>query len=207
VPDHSRVCTFYCRLRSVLILVLVCAAANPPYFTVLTLTPTHSLLVVMLSIDIPSTNSQICYFSITPAYTHYSTETPLYSPTLSPGETICDPIHPLLAYREPNSSILPASPTPRHTFLQMQTAAAHPSRPRPAPIQNVLHVTSDDSTSSEESVSSTDSTKSSLDIARCSRCQRTPSIDIKTGKSNMVQYGLNLWYCSRYIIIAGNRRT
>jgi hypothetical protein len=155
-----------------------------------------------IDIDILSTNGQTCYFSITPpACSHYSTETPLYSPTLSPGDTVCDPVHPLLAYREPNSSILPSSPTTRSTFLQMQTAAAHPSRPRPAPIQNVLHVTSDDSTSSEESVSSTDSSKSSLDIARCSRCQRTPSIDVKTGKSNMVQYGLNLWYCSRYALL------
>jgi hypothetical protein len=38
---------------------------------------------------------------------------------------------------------------------------------------------------------------SSPEIARCSRCHRTPSIDITTGKSNMVQYGLNQYYCSR----------
>lgn len=152
-------------------------------------------------------NRQTCYFTIDPpTYNHFSTETPYCSPPLSPVETPADPLNPLLAYREPPSISSPPLTSTLSSLLQMQTAAAHghsSSRPRPYPVQNVLHVTSDDSTTSDSSSSSISSTKSSLDIARCSRCQRTPSTDIKTGKSNMVQYGLNLWYCSRCAAMVG----
>lgn len=70
----------------------------------------------------------------------------------------------------------------------------------------MLHVTSDDSTSSGSSMHSTGSNRdifSTPDLARCSRCHRTPSIDVKTGKSNMVQYGLNQYYCSRCAVMVG----
>lgn len=82
-------------------------------------------------------------------------------------------------------------------------------RPQPQPQQNVLHVTSDESVSSTSNSSYTSSTGSrhnifsSPETARCSRCHRTPSIDIQTGKSNMVQYGLNLYYCSRCAAMVG----
>lgn len=89
------------------------------------------------------------------------------------------------------------------------------SRPQPQPQQNVLHVTSGDSSSSLSSSSSSSSSSfssghgsmhniySSPEVARCSRCHRTPSIDIQTGKSNMVQYGLNQYYCSRCAHMVG----
>lgn len=157
----------------------------------------------------PPCSRRTSYFSIIPpSYSHFSTETPCLSPTYNSATTPADPTNPLLAYREPQDLPYPSSPT-TNTFssiLQMQTAAAHgnkSSRPRPYPVQNVLHVTSDDSVSSDDSSSSIDSTKSSLDLARCSRCQRTPSIDARTGKNNMVQYGLNLWYCSRCASLVG----
>ena len=155
---------------------------------------------------------QTCYFSISPpSYSHFSTETPCYSPTFSPLETPADPSNPLLAYRDPQQASYLTSPTtnPYTSILQMQTSAAHVnkmSRPRPYPVQNVLHVTSNESMESDDSSSSSDSTKSSLDLARCSRCQRTPSIDTKSGKSNMVQYGLNLWYCNRCASLVGLNR-
>lgn len=146
-----------------------------------------------------------CYFTIIPpSYDHFSVETPCCSPNFCQDD--CTPAysqHPLLASRE-----LLAAPLeidlfkPTTSVMSMQTSAAHGSpRPKPYPMQNVLHVTSDDSTSS--SGSSNCSFGSPLETARCSRCQRTPSIDIRTGKNNMVQYGLNLWYCSRCATLVG----
>ena len=156
----------------------------------------------------PLQSQQACYFSLeVPSNSHFSTETPCCSPFLSPEHTAADPTNPLLAVREP---CFLSQPSPTSTtfssVLQMQTAAAHGrsprspksprlhSRPQPVPVQNVLHVTSNDFANSTGSI---DSSKSSFDLARCSRCQRTPSADIMTGRSNMVQYGLNLWYCNR----------
>ncbi|CAK4032591.1 Hypothetical predicted protein [Lecanosticta acicola] len=151
------------------------------------------------------------YFTINPpAYTHYSTETPCCSPNFSPVcESSAYPEHPLLAYCEVESPVYePTLPEMASSLMSMQTSAAHghSNRPRPHPVQNVLHVTSDDSTSSSSSSSkssSIDSNMSSPEFARCSRCQRTPSIDVKTGGSNMVPYGLNLWYCLRCAHLVG----
>lgn len=161
-----------------------------------------------------------CYFSINPTpyandYTnHYSYETPCSSPTLSSAsfDTPSDPYNPLLAYRQNR----PTSPSMSSSPMQLQTAAshgAHPSRPSPQPVQNVLHVTSDDSATSsssseDDSISSYDPMQSysCLSTARCSRCQRTGSLDPQTGNSNMLQYGLNLWYCTRCAGIVGFRR-
>ncbi|KAF7191212.1 hypothetical protein HII31_07235 [Pseudocercospora fuligena] len=141
-------------------------------------------------------------------YSHFSVETPCASPTFSPGDDTSACIeHPLLASRE-ITTLSPTEPQMASNFMSRQTAAAHgqlSGRPRPYPVQNVLHVTSDDSTSSAESSSksSISSTISSPELARCSRCQRTPSIDVQTGKSNMISYGLNLWYCSRCAALVG----
>lgn len=156
----------------------------------------------------PPCSSQTCYFSIVPSDDLVSTETPCYSPTYNLARSPVDPSSPVLAHSNPENARYQTSSIASAVFslLQMQTAAAYgnqPTRPRPYPIQNVLHVTSDDSVSSDDSSSSLDSTKSSLDLARCSRCQRTPSVDAKTGKSNMVQYGLNLWYCTRCANLVG----
>lgn len=146
------------------------------------------------------------YFSvIPPTYEHFSVETPHCSPSFCQDD--CTPSysqHPLLAsprefYPQPQDH-----EAPKTSFMSMQTSAAHGSpRPRPYPMQNVLHVTSDDSTSSTESAGSLGSPASTPEFARCSRCQRTPSVDVRTGKSNMVQYGLNLWYCSRCATLVG----
>ncbi|KXT04695.1 hypothetical protein AC578_2137 [Pseudocercospora eumusae] len=141
-------------------------------------------------------------------YSHFSVETPCASPTFTPGDDTSACIeHPLLASRE-FTTRSPAESQMASNFMSRQTAAAHgqlSGRPRPYPVQNVLHVTSDDSTSSAESSSksSLSSTTSSPELARCSRCQRTPSIDVQTGKSNMISYGLNLWYCSRCAALVG----
>lgn len=146
-----------------------------------------------------------CYFTIIPpSYDHFSVETPCCSPTFCQDD--CTPAylqHPLLASREyftpPLEHELSKTTT---SLMSMQTSAAHGSpRPKPYPMQNVLHVTSDDSTSSGGS--SCSSFGSTPEIARCSRCQRTPSVDVRTGKSNMIQYGLNLWYCSRCATLVG----
>ena len=162
----------------------------------------------MLSDTTPINEQQPCYFTIQPpTYDHSTTtETPCYSPTLSPLETPLDPTNPFLAYREPQTFSSPSLPI-LSTLLQMQTAAAHnhtQTRPRPYPVQNVLLVSDDSSSSDSSSSSSSSSPKSSLEmVARCSRCQRTPSTDLRTGKSNMIQYGLNLWYCSRCAAMVG----
>ncbi|TKA61515.1 hypothetical protein B0A55_13116 [Friedmanniomyces simplex] len=96
------------------------------------------------------------------------------------------------------------------SFMQTQTSAAQgpaSSRPTPRPMQNVLQITSEELDTSSDRSDSSDSSFFGLasppDTARCSRCQRTPSLDVRTGKSNMVQYGLNLWYCSRCAGLVG----
>lgn len=151
------------------------------------------------------------YFTYIPAgcNNHFSTETPLTSPTFNLQEnTASDPYHPLLAYRDVTPS-LPASPNMSTNFLQLQTTAAHQNtaatRPNPRPTQNVLQVTTDSYGSSSDGSysSSTNVHTSSCDYARCSRCQRTPSIDVRTGQWNMIQYGLNLWYCARCAALVG----
>lgn len=157
----------------------------------------------MLSITIPS-DHQIDYFSTRPSqYDHFSTETPLASPETILEDTAAIPTNPLIA-RRGSLGILPssASITTPPTLLQMQTDAATVRRPDPTPVQNVLHTTSDDSERSADS-SSSGTRMSSIELARCSRCHRTPSIDVKTGKNNMIQYGLNLWYCTRCASMVG----
>ncbi|EMF17128.1 uncharacterized protein SEPMUDRAFT_113150 [Sphaerulina musiva SO2202] len=91
-------------------------------------------------------------------------------------------------------------------LMSMQTSAAHghtpTNRPGPMPMQQNVLWTNGDSSSD-----SSDSGQSPIEIPpRCSRCQRTPSIDIQTGKSNMVSYGLNNWYCSRCAALVGFKR-
>jgi hypothetical protein len=162
----------------------------------------------MTSANIPlvsHSSCQPCYFTIQPStYLYrYTTETPLTSPPLSTGEI---PSSHLLSFHQPST------PTMASNFLKLQTAAAHgqPIRPRLVPQQNVLHVTSDDSSSSDSD--SSPPTSSSVDhtwassgpeAARCSRCHRTPSIDIRTGRPNVVQFGLNSYYCTRCAAMVG----
>lgn len=154
-----------------------------------------------------TTDDSPCYFTFTPrSSTYISIDTPSCSPTFSTWSetTLPDSTNPLLAYRDlPTPS--PAPTRMAASLMQRQTTASHTStsgRPQAVPLQqNVAHLVSDDSSSSSSSSSSSGSNdpsmQSSLEYARCSRCHRQPSLDVRTGKSNMIQYGLNLWYCNR----------
>ncbi|KAF4554161.1 Hypothetical protein D9617_5g070380 [Elsinoe fawcettii] len=170
--------------------------------------------------DITPPSRQPCYFSITPGRTSISSniETPLYSPEYQNLDSpVADPSNPLLAIRPaaPPSPYRSSSKMDATKLLQLQTQAslhAPRSRPQPHPVQDVL-VVSDDSAKSKTSngsgASSASSSKSvftsSMATARCSRCHRTPSLDLATGKCNMIEYGLNLFYCTRCANIVGFR--
>ena len=153
----------------------------------------------------PSTPNLTCYFSLSlQTNSHFSDETPCSSPTsvTSPSiSPLSDPNNPLLALRRPSLEM--ASPT-GGSVLQLQTSAAHVSRPGPAPLQDML-VTSDDS---NDSFSSSGSVSPPLmQTVRCSRCHRTKSIDTSTPQKNgMLQYGINQWYCTRCATIVGYGR-
>ncbi|KAG8627611.1 hypothetical protein KVT40_005094 [Elsinoe batatas] len=171
--------------------------------------------------DIIPPSRQPCYFSITPGRTSISSsvETPLYSPEYQNLDTpIAEPGNPLLAIRPAAATASPYRPTNKmdaSKLLQLQTQASlQPARarPQPHPVQDV-HIVSDSSansrTSNDSGASSSSSGKSiftsSMATARCSRCHRTPSLDVTTGKSNMIEYGLNLFYCTRCANIVGFR--
>ncbi len=98
---------------------------------------------------------------------------------------------------------------PMASFMQTQAFPAYgrtTSRPSAHLVQDLLHVTSNDANSSDSSDRSDSSDFLYIGVARCSRCQRTPSLNVRTGKSNMLQYGLNLWYCNRYAVLVGMNR-
>lgn len=159
----------------------------------------------MLYITTPSSQQTDYFIWRPPIDCHFSIETPPVSPDATPKDTIAISSDPLLALQESHFEIPSTTTSMAPTLLQMQTDAAHGQllrRPDPSPVQNVLHTTSDDSQKSAAS-SSSDHRMSSIELARCSRCHRSPSIDIRTGKNNMVQYGLNLWYCTRCASMVG----
>ena len=89
----------------------------------------------------------------------------------------------------------------QHNIYIMSACQQPLARPQPQPQQSRMDINSDGSVSSTPTSTSGRGSMhnilSSPEIGRCSRCHRTPSIDITTGKSNMVQYGLNQYYCSR----------
>ena len=98
-------------------------------------------------------------------------------------------------------------------LLQLQTQAAYGSRPRPQP-QPVQHKypsnrnsgTSMTSTSSQSS-STNNSASNCLEFVRCSRCHRTLSMDPTSSTPNgVVQFGTNLFYCSRCASMVGYKR-
>jgi hypothetical protein len=152
------------------------------------------------------------YFAYQPlAYSsHFSEETPLSSPgfTASNDSTLSDPCNPLLAQRLTQSPSLSTSPRMAANVLQLQTGAAYSSsgsgsassRPAVRPTQNLLGL---DNSSDGSDTSIVDGRTSSEEYARCSRCQRTPSVDVRTGQWNMISYGLNLWYCNRCAALVG----
>ena len=170
----------------------------------------RSRLEMSTSNTAPSPIQGICYFSI--QHTNHSSnndETPLTTPFTPPGENIVsDPSNPLLAYRPClQSPSTTQTRTRMDSLLQLQTQVAHippPRRPQPQPLQNVLAVSDDLSESDGSSSSSQGTVTSPMDIARCSRCHRSQSIDVTTGKAaNMVAYGLNSFYCLRCANITG----
>lgn len=169
------------------------------------------------------TSLRSCYFSLTnPTTTIVSSlDTPPTSPEYDSfdGALVTpDPSHPLLAIcSSPVSKVTPSIQRPKmdvSKLLQLQTKAAHPQqmRPQPRPLQDVLHVSndffdnnSDDSITSNESDLSAPAcaSQSIFAYARCSRCQRRPSVDANTGRHNMIEYGLNLFYCTRCANMVG----
>lgn len=64
---------------------------------------------------------------------------------------------------------------------------------------------SNDSINTLSSSSGSSNPKLSIDIVRCSRCQRSLSIDptIPASSANVVQFGLNSYYCSRCANMVG----
>lgn len=160
---------------------------------------------------ITQTTHPTCYFSIPQSSSPRRTnDQELITPPLSSASDK-SPVTPTFKITQPATP--PVSPySPRKMdmskLLQLQTQASHnhkSTRPQPQPLQNVLHVDvdlNDESASSDSSYSSSTS-QSCFDTARCSRCQRTPSIDVRTGQNNMIEYGLNLFYCTRCANIVG----
>jgi len=170
------------------------------------------------------TAASCCYFSITqpstimPSSTTSSIDTPLTSPTFDDDLITPDPTHPLLASRLSQmfiSEYSKGSSAPRmdgSKVLQLQTQAAHstPARPQPRPLQDMFHIADDTEQNSDDSINSNASDDSmspdeasSMLHARCSRCQRSASTDLTTGGSNMIQWGLNSFYCTRCAKIVG----
>lgn len=154
-----------------------------------------------------------CYFTISPSSQQYTPTdaTFCHSPLHTPDESASRPTTPLSLFpsSDPSLNIGVLAPSTTISFMQRQTSVAHQSaakRPRPQPVQNVLHVTTDDSdSSSDNSYSSSNNSNSSyMDVARCSRCQRTASL--ASSNAGMIAYGLNLWYCTRCAGMVGLNR-
>lgn len=94
---------------------------------------------------------------------------------------------------------MPSTPS----VLQLQTLAANGSKPiRITPLPKATR--SDDSISTVSSSASA-SPKSSLDVVRCSRCQRSMSIDtsLPAQHSGAVRFGMNSYYCTRCANVVG----
>ncbi|KIW42230.1 uncharacterized protein PV06_05794 [Exophiala oligosperma] len=92
------------------------------------------------------------------------------------------------------------------SILQLQSQVASGARPIPLKNPHSRPNRSDDSISTISSNSSASaSPKPSLDIVRCSRCQRSLSIDTSLPRehSGAVRFGLNSYYCSRCANVVG----
>ncbi|KAF2751925.1 hypothetical protein M011DRAFT_394139 [Sporormia fimetaria CBS 119925] len=147
-------------------------------------------------------SSPTCYFSYVPnPSATYSAETPHsplahYEPNISP-----DPVNPLLALRFPSLSACPPAAMDAAKVLQLQTAAAHPDRPDPKPLQSagLSPSSSTSSTTSVDSTCSADSSMQSLPTqSTCSRCRRSGF-----RQTSMIRFGTNLYYCSHCASMTG----
>lgn len=89
------------------------------------------------------------------------------------------------------------------SILQIQTQAGNGTKP--IPIGPNPKSRSNESITTLSSSTGSSSPKVSLDIVRCSRCQRSLSIDPSTSISNQaaVRFGLNSYYCSRCANVVG----
>lgn len=163
---------------------------------------------------------QPCYFSVkrTSTSTSSSSTSESCSPDLTtPYSSSTPSSNPLLTgWFDDTPQFISPYTMNASNFMQLQSHAAHNgTRPQPHPVQNlhqdVLDLSNDgsDSSNSDSSLASSSSeqsfstTPNSLP-ARCSRCQRTPSQDLTFGRpSAMLQYGLNLFYCTRCAHIVG----
>ncbi|KAA6415615.1 MAG: hypothetical protein FRX48_00331 [Lasallia pustulata] len=93
--------------------------------------------------------------------------------------------------------------------LQTQVAHADASKPKTYPVQAVGGgaIDSDDISNSPSSSSSPGSRMNSLDIVRCSRCQRSLSVDTaSTSSGGLVRFGTNSYYCNRCATLVGFKK-
>ena len=88
------------------------------------------------------------------------------------------------------------------SILQLQTQAAHATQPMAI---NTSARGSHDSVRSLSSSSGSSSPRPSLDVVRCSRCQRSLSIDPASSAlgPGVIRFGLNSYYCSRCAALVG----
>ena len=101
-------------------------------------------------------------------------------------------------------------------LLQLQTTAAYqsPTRPQPQPAQDSASSrTSSEASSSGRTTPGPTTSSSNLLLTnmssyiRCSRCQRSLSIDSSnTSHTSAVQYGTNCYYCNRCARMVGFTR-
>lgn len=96
-------------------------------------------------------------------------------------------------------------------LLQLQTQVAHPdaNRSQTHPVQTGIHtaVDSDDGSISSSFSSDFGSRMDSLDVVRCSRCQRSLSIDTgSTSSGGVVRFGTNSYYCNRCATLVGFKK-
>lgn len=96
-------------------------------------------------------------------------------------------------------------------LLQLQTQVGHPdaNRNQTHPVQTGIHtaVDSDDGPTSSSFSSDSGSQMDSLDVVRCSRCQRSLSIDTgSTSSGGVVRFGTNSYYCNRCATLVGFKK-
>ncbi|KAL1311179.1 hypothetical protein AAFC00_001376 [Neodothiora populina] len=153
-----------------------------------------------------------CYFSLPTQNHNNSNETPLFTPSKPADEYSAHHFTPTQAsallerYHDPWTFTMSAPGSMQLPTRSVLSPTTNQSRPRPQlrPLQNMLHVDDcdDDSSSSNDSTSTASMSLPNC-AARCSRCQRTLSIDASAGS---VSYGLNLYYCARCAGMVGYGR-
>jgi hypothetical protein len=129
---------------------------------------------------------------------------------LSGGHFTNHPAHPILQERlKPSYHIRRISPVSvkmnQLSFMQLQTQSGHkrPSTGGHSDSSSSTNSNGSNLSSSVSSGSSTPKTSCDLDIVRCSRCQRSLSIDPTGRSNNAVRFGMNSFYCSRCATVVG----